>query len=448
VISGAPRVKVQAASVSGRFQRIHRWTGLLLQSILVLVPWLTVSGHPAVLFDLGGRRLYLLGEIFTPRDTIFLVILLLLAAFSLFLFTSLFGRLWCGYACPQTVYMEEWVRPIERYFEGERGQRLAFDKAPWSAGKAARKVGKWSAFLALAAFVAMVFMSWFVPARELWTGAASPVSYALVGALSALMFADFAWFREQFCNYLCPYARFQGALTDEHSLNVAYRVDLGEPRRSKEPGPSPVEGRCIDCKKCVVACPQGIDIRQGFQLECIACARCVDACEEVMGKRDQPTLIQYSSLAELKGRPARRLRPRTVAYAALLTVLSTAGVALLSLRQEIQATLSRAPGSLYSVDPDGALRNTFILSLVDNRAEGEATPVQVRIEGLEGAELVLPPVELHPGEARKVPVVVRHRPEQGLDRTLPFVLIVAEPAEELSVQVSSTFKSGEVADES
>ena len=309
----------------------------MLQAILVCTPWISIGGHPAILFDIAARRAYVFGEVFTARDTGYVVLLGLFSAFALFFFTSLYGRLWCGYACPQTVYLEEWVRPLERLIEGERGRRISRDKAGQSWDRAFRKGAKWIAFLVLSASVVAACESWFVGAWALATGRAGTTAYLIGGAFTLAMFLDLAWFREQFCNYLCPYARFQGALADEHSLVVAYDIRRGEPRRGS--------GDCTDCKMCVAACPQGIDIRTGFQLECIACARCIDACTPIMAKKGKVSLIGYSALTK-----ERAVRPRTVAYAALLCAIFAVFIGKVATRQELQATIARPSGALYVVD--------------------------------------------------------------------------------------------------
>lgn len=416
---------VYPLSVKGRFQKLHRWTGLLLQAFLFVTPWLTVAGHPAVQFDIGARRAFILGEVFTPRDTIFLVIAGLFGAFSLFFFTALYGRLWCGYACPQTVFLEEWVRPVERFFEGDRGQRMARDRKGWSLDRAARKGAKLVVFVLMSAVVAMTFVSWFAGARTLWGGGAGLATYGVVAVLGGILFFDFAWFREQFCNYLCPYARFQGALADDGSLVVAYQVELGEPRKGT--------GACIACEKCVAVCPQGIDIREGFQLECTTCARCVDACQGVMEKQGHPeSLIIYKPLVQ---RPA--VRPRTVAYGSLLTGLAVALVVLLVQRDNLDATVARAPGTLYTVDADGWVRNTFFLRLSNNSMD----PVDVSVAStMADAELLVPPLHLAATESGMTPVVVRLPPAAQRARTLPLELVVS--AGGTTLEVETTFKTG------
>jgi cytochrome c oxidase accessory protein FixG len=384
---------VYTASVKGRFQRLHRFTGFFLQAILFGVPWIHYAGNPLIRIDVPARRIFAFGGVYTASDAIFLVLALLVSVFSLFLVTALWGRLWCGYACPQTVFLEEWIRPIETFIEGERGMRMQRAREPWAFQNLWRRIAKLLAFAAVSGLVAMATVSWFAGAIPLWTGAAGAGAYAMVGILSAVMFADFAWFREQFCNYLCPYARFQGALSDEGSWAVHYAVDVGEPRKAG--------GACIDCKKCVAVCPQGIDIRSGFQLECTACARCIDACEGVMGKLGHESLIQYKALE-----PKPIVRPRTVAYGALLLGLTTALVFKVATHDGIDASVARAPGTLFVVDNDGWTRNVYLLKVVNTSLQPESAVVKA--EGLPaGAEVQIPPVTLEPAATTTVPVVVR-----------------------------------------
>jgi cytochrome c oxidase accessory protein FixG len=428
---------VYPLAVDGRFQRVRRWTFLALHLVLFVVPWVTVAGHPALLFDLEDRRLYAFGSIFTAADTILLLLVLLFLAFALFFFTSLYGRLWCGYACPQTVFLDAWIRPLEGWIEGDRAQRRRRDEIGWSFDRVWRKTAKWSLFALVSFITAMAFMSFFAGARELWTGRAGPVEYALVGIFTVGWFLDFAWFREQFCNFLCPYARFQSALTDEDTLQISYDARRGEPRGDAT---ARAEGRCTACNRCVAVCPAGIDIRDGFQLECIACARCVDACEDVMGSLGHESLVRYSTLAADQGCPTRRLHPRTVVYAGLLTGIAAAWTALLLTHAPFEAGVSRAPGSLFTMDADGAVRNTYLLRITNNASDPEPIPFAVKVEGLAGAEVVTQEVRLGSTESRTLPLVIRVLDGRGLPRTVPIKVRVSSPRSEMVLD--ATFKSG------
>ncbi len=429
---------VEAQSVTGTFTTIRRWTFAALHAVLFVTPWIPIGGHPAVLVDLPSRQVFVLGQIYTAADTIFLLIILLCLAFSLFFFTSLFGRLWCGYACPQTVFLEAWIRPIEKWIEGDRSARLHRQRKGLSIDLVWRRGLKWSLFLLVAVAVSMAFVSYFAGARELWTGRGGPVEYTIVAIFTFVFFLDFAWFREQFCNYLCPYARLQGALTDDETIQVTYFPERGEPRGGKA---AAKDGRCIECGKCVVVCPAGIDIRDGFQLECIACSRCIDACTGVMAQLGHPTLIGYSSVAEMEGgRKPRFVRPRTVAYAALLAGLLVTGGTMLYGRVPFQATVNRAPGSLFTVDPDGLIRNTYLLKITSNDPSAEPADYRVRVEGLDDAEVIAPPVTLASSESRTVPLVIRVRDDAGVGRTVPIRVFVESPHGE--IVIDATFKTG------
>jgi len=402
-----------------------------------------VNGNPAVLIDLPGRRLFLFGSIFTAADTIFLLLLLLFLAFSLFFFTSLFGRVWCGYACPQTVFLDAIIRPLEEWIEGPRAQRMKLDAAPWTAEKVLRKGGKWLLFAVAAVLVAGTFGSYFTGAIPMWTGQAGSTAYFVTFVFAVIWFLDFAWFREQFCNYLCPYARFQSALADDESLTITYDLARGEPRGGKD---AVQAGRCIECNKCVAVCPQGIDIRDGFQLECIACAACIDACDSVMTRIGHTSLVNYGALAEQEGKRVRVLRPRTVIYGGLLSALVAAGIVLAVNRTPIEAQVSPVRGTLFQLDADGWVRNTYMLRITNNAAGAGKVPYQVAVDGLEDAQVTAQPVELASTESRVVPLVVRIPPKGPMRRTMPIKVRVSSPS--ASVTLDATFKTpGAIDDE-
>jgi cytochrome c oxidase accessory protein FixG len=429
---------VYPQSIKGRFTTLRRRTFLGLHLILFVTPWIQVGGRPALLIDIPARQVSFFGSIFTASDTFFLLLILLFATFALFFFTSLWGRLWCGYACPQTVFLETWIRPLEIWIEGDRTQRKRRDEQGFSFDKAWRKVVKWFAFLAVSLLLATAMVSFFVPARELWTAQSGHVTYSFVASLTFLWYLDFTWFREQFCNFLCPYARFQSALTDDETLLIGYDPRRGEPRGKGKAAAA--DGRCIECSKCVVVCPQGIDIRDGFQLECIQCARCIDACVSVMEKLGHRTLVEYTSLAEQEGRKVRRLRPRTVVYGGLLVALLAFGFTLASKRVPFEATVNRVPGSLFTMDPDGFVRNTYLLQITNNKPGDEAVDFRVIVEGIPEAEVLVQEVQLASTETRTVPLIVRVSQDRELGRTTP--LEVRVTSNDGEVQIPTTFKTG------
>jgi cytochrome c oxidase accessory protein FixG len=380
---------------------------------------------------------FLFGGIFTASDAFFLLLLMLFLAFSLFFFTALWGRLWCGYACPQTVFLETWIRPLEIWIEGDRTQRKRRDGQGWTLDRAWRKAAKWTAFLMVSFLLAMAIVSLFVPARELWTLRGGALAYAFVGIFTFLWYWDFTWFREQFCNFLCPYARFQSALTDDETLLIGYDPSRGEPRGGKS---AAADGRCIACNKCVVVCPQGIDIRDGFQLECIQCARCIDACTSVMDKLGHRTLVEYTSMAESEGRTVRRLRPRTLIYGGLLTSLVLFAGVLVAQRVPFEATVNRVPGSLFTLDADGFVRNTYLVQITNNQAGEEPVEFFVDVEGLENPQVLFESVSLASNESRTLPLIVRMPQAASLQRTMPMEVTVRSSEGEL--RLPTTFKSG------
>lgn len=429
---------VYPQSIEGRFMTIRRWTFAALHLLLFAVPWIPVGGHPALLVDIPHRRLFLLGQSFTATDTLFLMLFLLFLAFSLFFFTAVFGRVWCGYACPQTVFLESWIRPLELWIEGDRTRRKRRDAAGWTLDRIWRKGVKWTAFVGVSVVLAGAMVSVFAGARPLWTGQAGSTAYAFTAVLATLWFIDFTWFREQFCNYLCPYARFQSALTDDESLLISYDESRGEPRgRGREAAEA---GNCISCSKCVVVCPQGIDIREGFQLECIQCARCVDACTSVMEPLGHDTLIRYSSVALDEGRALRRVRPRTVIYGGLLVAILSSAAVLLLTRVPFEVTVNRAPGSSFVVDADGWTRNTYLVKVTNNGTDEGATGYQISIEGLDDTAVTVDPLELRPTETRTVPMIVRAPADHYSSRSVPFdVRVVSDQGD---VLVPVTFLTG------
>jgi len=428
---------VYPQSIKGKFTTLRRWTFLALHLILFVTPWVRVGGQPLLLIDIPARQVLFFGAIFTASDSFFLMLILLFAAFSLFLFTSLLGRIWCGYACPQTVFLETWIRPLEIWIEGDRVQRKRRDGQKWSLDRIWRKVAKWAAFLAVSILLATAIVSLFTPARELWTGRSGSMAYSFVLIFTGLWYLDFTWFREQFCNFLCPYARLQSALTDDETLLIGYDPARGEPRGGKE---AAADGRCIACNKCVVVCPQGIDIRNGFQLECIQCARCIDACVSVMDKLGHRTLVEYTSMAEQEGRTVRRLRPRTLVYGGLLLGLLAFGFTLMAQRVPFEATVNRVPGSLFTIDPDGFIRNTYLVQITNNAPGDSPVLFQVTVEGIPQAEVLALDVELNSSEARTLPLIIRVPEDLELGRTTPIQVRVVTPDGEISVP--TTFKTG------
>ena len=360
------------ADVHGRFQ--HRknviWAILLL--IYVGLPWVRIGGNPAVHLDLPGRSAHLLGATFTNQDFYLVFFLVSGLGFALFVATALWGRIWCGYACPQTVFMEGVFRRVERWIEGPRDTRIRRNAAPASFDKLWRKGLKHAVFLVLAWLNAHAFLAYFIPAHELLHAVSGPpgqhMSAFLWGtAWTAVLYFDYAWFREQTCLVLCPYGRAQSAMIDADTIVIGYDTDRGEPR-SKATAEG---GDCIDCFRCVAVCPTGIDIRNGLQMECVGCGNCVDACDDVMAKVGRPSgLVRYDSQRGFEGLTRRSLaRPRVFVYAALglvgLAVATTVAVS----RKPFDVHVLRAQGLPYELD-HGTIRNVYNLHVQNKQNRG------------------------------------------------------------------------------
>jgi cytochrome c oxidase accessory protein FixG len=395
------RVAIHPADVRGRFARARNVVFFVLIAIYVALPWIPIGGHPAVFLDVNARRFYLFGATFNAQDVWMMVVLGVGTGFALITATALLGRVWCGYGCPQTVFMESLYRPVERFLLGPREKRIR-------GGRPVRATLAHIAYALISLALAHVLLAYFVSLPRLYgmmtqSPAAHPEAFALVMVVSFLLYVNFAWFREQLCVVLCPYGRLQSVLVDEDSLIIGYDALRGEPRgKAKQPG----AGDCVDCKRCVVVCPTGIDIRDGLQMDCIACTACVDACDEVMVKLKRPTgLVRYDSQRGLRGEKRRIVRPRLIGYAAVITVFAAVASFTLSKRRDFEANLLRPVGSPFVV-ADGQVRNSFNVHLVNKRPE-RATFV-VEAEHDDGVSVTLPMarLELESLADRSVPIVV------------------------------------------
>jgi polyferredoxin len=447
--------KIYPRRAQGRFARLRVLSMLLLLGFYYAAPWIMLGDTPLVWFDLPHRRFHVFGLTLAPQDLIYLTWLLLIAALSLFFFTTLAGRVFCGYACPQTVWTEAFLW-IEHFTEGDRHARIKLDQAPWGARKILRKGGKHVLWLGLGLFTGLTFVAYFVPARELFPAA---LSFDLYGwPLFWTLFYGFAtwgnagFMREQVCKYMCPYARFQSAMFDRDTLIISYDERRGEPRktaykklvRAAEPasaiarGPHPTigsadgsplsplrgardggpqpsaaatsPGDCVDCSLCVQVCPTGIDIRKGLQYECIACAACVDACDGVMDAVGrQRGLIRYTSAHALAGKPFRLLRPRAVGYGLIWLALCIGFAVAVGLRTPLEFDVMRDRHALYRPMGDGVFENLYRIKLANQDSAAHVFTLRVTSAG--PLEFTVDPdrFELAAGEARSALVSVRNR---------------------------------------
>jgi cytochrome c oxidase accessory protein FixG len=401
------RRKIYPRAVGGWFAR-WRWA-LVIATQLIFYggPWLQWNGRQAVLFDLAARKFYILGLVLWPQDFVYLTALLVISALALFLFTAVAGRLWCGYACPQTVYTEIFLW-IERKVEGDRFRRMKLDAERLGARKLGLKALKHGLWGALALWTGFTFVGYFTPIRELWAEAASlatgPWESFWILFYGFATYGNAGWMREQVCKYMCPYARFQSAMFDPDTLVITYDRDRGEPRGSRSRHADAKArglGDCVDCGICVQVCPTGIDIRDGLQYECIGCAACIDGCNQVMHKMGYaPGLIRYSTDSAMAGgwdfrrMLTRAFRPRIFVYAAVILAVSAAAGSALTLRAPFKVDVLRDRASLTRELEDGGIENVYRLQLMNTREEPRI--FLVRASGL-------PTLEVSGNDVIKVP---------------------------------------------
>ena len=422
----AAQKKIYARAVSGWFAT-WRWVLVWATQLLFYgLPWLQWNGRQAVLFDLGARRFYIGGLVLYPQDFIYLTGLLILSAYGLFLFTAVAGRLWCGYACPQTVYTEIFMW-FENRIEGDRAKRMRLDAGPWTREKILRKSAKQFVWIAFGLWTGFTFVGYFTPIRD------------LAAAVPTLGFGPWEWFwilfygfatygnggymREQVCKYMCPYARFQSAMFDHDTMIISYDAARGEPRgsRPKSLGHAGLKdagkGECIDCTLCVQVCPTGIDIRKGLQYECIGCAACIDVCDDVMKKMNYaPGLVRYDTqngLAQHLTRAERLrrvFRPRVLVYSTVLLLIVSALATSIALRSPFKVDVVRDRATLARQVEDGEVENVYRLQIMN--ATELAQRYRITADGLPGLRLLDPrAVAVAPTEARWVSVTLRLPPQ-------------------------------------
>ncbi|HEX3777913.1 MAG TPA: cytochrome c oxidase accessory protein CcoG [Polyangiaceae bacterium] len=400
------RNRIRPRLYPGRIHRRRHVAAWGLMALFIALPLLKIGGKPALFLDVIERQFTFFGHTFLATDGVLLMLLMLTIFASVFWLTALVGRAWCGWACPQTVYMEFLFRPVERLFEGKREAQLRLDQG----GLSLRRVAKNVVFLVLAFALANVFLSYFVGVHALRTWITESPSrhtggFLVVAVTTGLMFFDFAYFREQMCTVICPYARLQSVLLDRRSLLIGYDVKRGEPRSKGKPKPN--HGDCIDCQACVASCPTGIDIRQGLQLECIACGQCADACDSIMDRIHKPHgLIGYASQEQLEsGRAPSMLRTRTVIYSALLVGLIATLTIAVSTKQSADVTILRGVGAPFSESGSNIVNQLRVK--VQNRS-GQAQSYHLELEDFPNARLIAPedPLLIAAGDQRTTTVFV------------------------------------------
>lgn len=419
------RKKIYPRGVTGIFAT-WRWALVWFTQLLFYgLPWMSWNGRQAVLLNLAERKFYILGLVFWPQDVIFLAVLLIISAYSLFLFTAVGGRLWCGYACPQTVYTEIFMW-IETKFEGDRNVRIKLDAAPWTPSKALRRGGKILAWTLLSAWTGFTFVGFFTPIKDVWANIwvlqLSPWETFWVLFYSAFTYLMAGMMREQVCKYMCPYARFQGVMFDPDTLVITYDIERGEPRGARKKGIDPRslnKGDCVDCGICVQVCPTGIDIRQGLQYECIGCAACIDACDQVMDKVGYPQgLIRYSTENAIEQHWGWReiaghvVRPRILIYTTILIAICIAFVWGLATKSTLRVDVIRDRATLAREVEGGLVENIYRLHVMN--VSEKTQHYEIAVSGLDGIKLAgESELDLPVAGEKSLSIQVRVPPESG-----------------------------------
>jgi len=393
----------------GSYAKVRRVVAYGLMLVFFLIPHLRMGGKLLILLDIPRRQFTLFGTTFLPTDTMLLMLLLASIIIAIFLMTALFGRVWCGWACPQTVYMEFLFRPIERLVEGGRSGSLALDKQ--RSHFHPRRLLKYAIYVVLAVFLAHTFLAYFVGTEALaqWirrSPADHPTSFLVMAGTALAIFGDFAYFREQTCLVACPYGRMQSVLLDRQSLIVAYDPTRGEPRMKGKARPEGA-GDCIDCGACVTTCPTGIDIRDGLQMECIHCTQCADACDEIMTRVGKPKgLIRYSSRELLEGHKRHLIRPRTVLYPLALALFLGAFTYALATRDAADVTVLGGQGEPFTRQADGQIANQLRVKIANRTHEDH--DYRIEVAGATDGSVVVPqnPLRVASGQSAETPLFV------------------------------------------
>ncbi len=438
----AERKKIYPRKVKGTFANLRKLAVFLLLGLYYGLPWIRWDGQQALLFDLPARKFHVFGLTFWPQDFFYLALLLIAAGVALFFFTALAGRLWCGYACPQTVWTEVFIW-MEQWVEGDRNKQIGLDKKPWSWRKLRLKSTKQFLWVTFSLFTGFTFVGYFTPILELGSQLVhfdlGPWETFWILFYSFATYGNAGWMREQVCLYMCPYARFQSAMFDKDTLVISYDQDRGEPRGRRSRKVDPAEaglGSCIDCNLCVQVCPTGIDIRDGLQYECIGCAACIDVCDEVMDKMDYPRgLIKYTTESAMNGEKPRILRARIWVYGAALFVVLAGLIIGIANRSPLELDVLRDRNSLYRETNEGLIENIYSLRLInkDNRPH----LLNLSVLGIEGVQLIgeTDSISLSSGEYKELTVKLRVDPV-NLDKVSTEVVFTLESIGDTPIEVS------------
>lgn len=409
------RVWVYPKKPSGRYYDYRKIVSYILLTILVISPFIKIDGNQFLMFNVLERRFNIFGFPFWPQDFYLFVIAMIIGVVFIVLFTAAFGRIFCGWICPQTIFMEMVFRRIEYWIDGDRGAQIRLDKQPWNADKIKKRVLKWSIFFLISFFIANIFLAYIIGSDRLLQYISQGPTANISTLISLLIFTGifyfiFAWFREQVCIIACPYGRLQGVLLDNKSIVVAYDYKRGEKEKGRakfkknEDREASGKGDCIDCFQCVNVCPTGIDIRNGTQLECINCTACMDACDEIMEAVNLPKgLIRYASEENIEEKAKFEFTPRLKGYTAVLVILIGVLVGLLFVRSDVEATVLRIPGQLPEQLDNNVIRNVFTYKLI-NKTTSDKDAISFKLKSPKGEiqtvkknEIVVPAQELIEG---------------------------------------------------
>jgi len=431
------RVWIYAKQPEGNFYRARTIVSTILLALLFITPFIKINGKPLLLLDIFNRKFYFFGTAFWPQDApIFLFATLAVIVFIVF-FTVVFGRIWCGWACPQTIFMELVFRKIEYWIEGDASTQRKLNKGPMTVAKVSKKLIKHVIFYALSFLFGNTFLTYIIGVEELFKIISEPISQHVVGFVAMLLFSSvfywiFAFFREQACTLVCPYGRLQGVLLDTKSIVVAYDFKRGEPRGAKK------SGDCIDCDHCVKVCPTGIDIRNGTQLECINCTACIDACNSIMDKTKKPRgLIRYDSFDGINKGEKLSFNPRNIFYTVILSAIFMVLIVLFVTRSPVETTILRTPGVMSQETPDGKLKNLYNIKIVNKTFEMK--PIELKLKSPEGIiEIVGGEIFVPEGELKEAVFFIKLTKENVRFRNTPIVIEVISNDEMLE-EIETSF---------
>lgn len=437
------RVSVFPKKQKGKFYTARTILSIVLLALLFGIPFIKVNGHPFVLLDVLGRKFIIFGLSFGPQDIYLFVLAMITLIVFVVLFTAIYGRIFCGWVCPQTIFMEMVFRKIEYWIDGDAPAQKVLKKSPWTGTKLFKRTFKHLIFFAIAFLIANTFVAYFVGIEKLFRIVTSPPSEHLSGFIAVIFFSIgfyfvFSFFREQACTIVCPYGRLQGVLLDPNSIVVAYDYTRGEPRKGFNKSEKRTAGDCVSCNLCVSVCPTGIDIRNGTQLECVNCTSCIDACDYIMEKVKLPKgLIRYDSLNGIKTKSKKIFTPRVISYSAILGILFTVLIVLLTTRSDIDASLLRKPGMLSQELPDNKVSNIYTVKFANKTFD--VLPIELILNNKDAElKLIGNTMEIQPQSVLETELMVIFPKDKIRLAIMPLTIKVLVKGEEV-IELKTTF---------